>query len=42
MHKIPVVVAGGGFVINKKGKVLLFTETESGICQREKWTRENP
>ena len=24
MHKIPVVVAGGGFVINKKGKVLFI------------------
>ena len=24
MHKIPVVVAGGGFVVNKKGKILFI------------------
>lgn len=24
MHKIPVVVAGGGFVVNPKGKVLFI------------------
>lgn len=31
-EKIPVNKAGGGLVYNKKGEVLLSSETGNGIC----------